>query len=259
MRGSRMPGAAEPLRRGRGRARARRSFDSLVAAAFDAHQRRLTGRGRLLGPNAGCRRCGSLPRSQGQGARPAECLAARGPRGRPCRRRGSPGGSEPPASSRQTWPPQPALTRPDAWRRRAPVSSRSLWATPISWCFRDDRARKTTGSLQTYRQHDDQELVGAAAAHGCRRGAHRRRLAAGGGSLSRRHPGGGRHGVGRRSGDRGGHDCLLCLALDGRGARTGPTSLVPSRRRRLLPVGLSQPCSPGRGCGRRPPRGPPRA
>ncbi len=27
-------------------------FDSLVAAAFDAHQRRLTGRGRLLGPNA---------------------------------------------------------------------------------------------------------------------------------------------------------------------------------------------------------------
>ena len=111
-------------------------LDRRVAAAFDAHQRRTTERGRLLGPDAAARRRrGARPARRGDG-RPAQPLATGRPRSPAWRRSGSAAGSAPRASSRPGWPPRPASTRAAAWRRREPDSLRSRSTTPTCWSCR---------------------------------------------------------------------------------------------------------------------------
>ena len=58
-------------------------LDRRVAAAFDAHQRRATERGRLLGPDAVARRRRRVQPTGGRGPRPAQPLATRRLAGRP--------------------------------------------------------------------------------------------------------------------------------------------------------------------------------
>ena len=88
-------------------------LDSRVAAAFDAHQRRATEGGRLLGPDAVAVAVEAVRPAGGRGPRPAQPLATRRPRRPTWRRSGSPGGWVPRASSRSSWPP-----RPSAYARR---------------------------------------------------------------------------------------------------------------------------------------------
>ena len=91
-------------------------LDARVAAAFDAHQRRTTERGRLLGPDA------VAVAVEAFGRLGAEVLVRPSPwrlgaaRGRPGGASGSPGGWAPRASSRPSWPPRPAPTHADVWR-----------------------------------------------------------------------------------------------------------------------------------------------
>ena len=61
-------------------------LDARVAAAFDAHQRRATRRGRLLGPDAVEAAADGVPPARRRGHRPAEPVAARRRRGGPGRR-----------------------------------------------------------------------------------------------------------------------------------------------------------------------------
>ena len=105
-------------------------LDAGVAAAFDAHQRRTTERGRLLGPDAVAVAVAGVRPTRGRGPRPAQPLATRR-RSRPTwRRSGSPGGWAPRASSRSSWPPRPTPTHADVWRRQQPGDSPSPWTTP---------------------------------------------------------------------------------------------------------------------------------
>ena len=88
-------------------------LDARVAAAFDAHQRRATEGGRLLGPDAVARR--RRGSSAGWGPRSSSGPAPGGsaPSQADWRRSGSPAGWVPRASSRSSWPP-----RPSAYARR---------------------------------------------------------------------------------------------------------------------------------------------
>ena len=94
-------------------------LDAGVAAAFNAHQRRTTERGRLLGPDA------VAVAVEGSADWAAEVLVRPSPwrlgacRGRPGSASGSPAGWAPRASSSPSWPPRPAPTHADVWRRQA--------------------------------------------------------------------------------------------------------------------------------------------
>ncbi len=98
-------------------------LDSRVAAAFDAHQRRMTERGRLLGPDAAAAAVEGFRRRGRRGARPADPVAAR-------RRRGRPGcgvahrlGRRRVRAGLPTSLPRPARMHVGAWQRRERVSS----------------------------------------------------------------------------------------------------------------------------------------
>ena len=139
LRRSGMSRAAGAVGRRAGRAGPADPLDARVAAAFDAHQRRMTADGRLLGPDAVGGRRGRVP-------------PARGPR---CASGPAPGGSaraeaalaaewlaagSPPRSSRtRSSPPRPQPTRADGWPRREPGGSPSPSATPTCWWCRDER------------------------------------------------------------------------------------------------------------------------
>ena len=115
-------------------------LDGRVAAAFDAHQRRMTTGGRLLGPDAveaaaeHFRRLGAdvlvRPSAWRLGADDADLTAEwfTGWLGAAC-------------ESRSTWPPKSMRTPAGVWRRRAPGNSPSPSTTPTCWCCRDDRVR----------------------------------------------------------------------------------------------------------------------
>ena len=105
-------------------------LDRRVAAAFDDHQRRVTGRGRLLGPDAVALAVEEFSRLGAEVLIRAQPLAARRLGTPTWRRSGSAGGWAPRASSRSSWLPRPTATRAVVWRRRAPASSRSPWTTP---------------------------------------------------------------------------------------------------------------------------------
>ena len=159
-------------------------LDSRVAAAFDAHQRRMTAAGRLLGPDAvaaaveGFRRRGprwSSGRAPGGSAPPRPTW----------RRSGSPGGSAPRASRRPSWPPKPSL-------RTAPADAGASRAAR-----RHGRPRRPPGAAVTARIAGD---VGVARAGGRRRDARRRGLAPGHRAVPRRCRRGGRRGAAAAAG-----------------------------------------------------------
>ena len=116
-------------------------LDSRVAAAFDAHQRRMTARGRLLGPDAvaaaveGFRRLGAevlvRPSPWRLGAAEAGLAAEwlTGWVGAACEQ-------EPGLAADAD-----ALSHAGVWRRREPAGSPSPSATPTCWCCRDDGDR----------------------------------------------------------------------------------------------------------------------
>ena len=93
-------------------------LDRRVAAAFDAHQRRATERGRLLGPDAVAFAVERVRPAGRRGARPAQPVATRRLAGRPgggvvhrvggCRVR----------AAAPSWPPRPRSIRADVWRRQ---------------------------------------------------------------------------------------------------------------------------------------------
>ncbi len=98
-------------------------LDTRMAAAFNAHQRRTTTAGRLLGPDAVAAAVETL-RATG-----AEVLVRPSPWRLDAAHAdltpsGSPGGSAPPASRSPRWPPRPAPTSSGAWRRRPSGISR---------------------------------------------------------------------------------------------------------------------------------------
>ncbi len=88
-------------------------LDRRVAAAFDAHQRRATERGRLLGPDAVARRRRASSADWAPRCSSGPAPGDSAPRRPTWRRSGSPGGWVPRASSRPSWPP-----RLDVYTRR---------------------------------------------------------------------------------------------------------------------------------------------
>ena len=169
-------------------------LDARVAAAFDAHQRRTTASGRLLGPDAVAAAAERVPPARGRGPRPAQPLAARRAPSPTWRRSGSAAGSAPRASRRPSWPPRPPPTRAGVWRRREPDGSPSPSTTPTCWCCRDDRRPAGAAPAPGH--------VDAARHRGRRRDARRRRLAPRHGPVPRRRPRGRRPGAGGRGGHR---------------------------------------------------------
>ena len=116
-----MPTAADALGLGHVEITPADPLDRRVAEAFDAHQRRATERGRLLGPNAVAFAVEEF-RHLG-----AEVLVRAspwrlGPRTPTWPRSGSPDGWVPRASSSPDSPPMPMSTYGDVWRRPEPDS-----------------------------------------------------------------------------------------------------------------------------------------
>jgi hypothetical protein len=181
-------------------------LDSRVAAAFDAHQRRMTAAGRLLGPDAAgaavseFRRAGAevvVRPSPGGSARPGR------PGRRVARRLGRCRGEQEVELAAELEPyVERRLTQARAWHR-----STSPSATPTSWCCRDDQ--------------DHSGYVGLVARRRRRRDACRRRVAPGCGPVPRRRPRGRRRGTGGSRGHRRRDHDLLCVAVDDRGAWPG--------------------------------------
>ena len=114
-------------------------LDRRVAAAFDAHQRRATERGRLLGPDAVALAAEEFGRLGAEVLVRPEPLATRRRAQPTWRPSGSPGGWVRHASRRSSWPPRPTATRAGVWRRQQPDSSRSPWTTPTCWSCHDER------------------------------------------------------------------------------------------------------------------------
>ena len=126
-------------------------LDRRVAAAFDAHQRRATERGRLLGPDA------VALAVQEFGRLGAEVFV----RPSPWRLGASEAGLAaewfigwvgPPASSSPSWPPRPMTIDAGGWRRQRSAGSLSGSTTPTCWPC-PDRVSSC--------RHRDVERVGA--------------------------------------------------------------------------------------------------
>ena len=127
-------------------------LDARVAAAFDAHQRRMTAGGRLLGPDAVAAAADALPPAAGPMSSSGPAPGGSAPPTPTWRRSGSAAGSVPPASRRPSWPPRSTPTLAGVWRRREPGGSQSPSTTPTCWCCRDDRDRNQPGwRSRTYR------------------------------------------------------------------------------------------------------------
>ena len=114
-------------------------LDARVAAAFDAHQRRMTANGRLLGPDAVAAAADGFRRRGADGARPAQPLAAR-------RRRVRPGGGVADGlagsrvrAGRGAGRRRRCVRTPAAGAGASRTSSPSPSATPTCWWCRDDR------------------------------------------------------------------------------------------------------------------------
>ena len=111
-------------------------LDASVAAAFDAHQRRVTGPAACSAPT----RSRSPKRSSAGWAPMSSSVPALGgcvPLRPTLRRSGSPAGSAPRASRRPSWPPKPEPTRSAGWPRPGLGSSLSPSTTPTCWWCRD--------------------------------------------------------------------------------------------------------------------------
>ena len=107
-------------------------LDRRVAAAFDAHQRRVTERGRLLGPDAvavAVEQAGSIGGPRCSSARAPGAWAPRRPN---WPRSGSADGWVLPANRRLSLPPRSGRTPADVWHRRPRERSGSPSTTPTS-------------------------------------------------------------------------------------------------------------------------------
>ena len=122
-------------------------LDSRVAAAFDAHQRRVTPRGRLLGPDAVEAAVGvsdgSGPRSSSEPSPWRLGAAETRPRRRVVHRLGR----MPRASRSPHWPPMSISIDAAVWERRKRAASPSPLAMPTSWCCRE-KGRSSVGQLE---------------------------------------------------------------------------------------------------------------
>ncbi len=181
-------------------------LDSRVAAAFDAHQRRVTAGGRLLGPDAveaaveGFGRLGRdvlvRPSPWRLGCFQADLVAEwfAGWVGAACEQAGR--------ARRRDRPP----TRAGVWRRRRPDSSPSPWTTPTCWSCPEPIGRE-----------DEPDRVGVGPPRGRRCDARRPGLARGRGPVPRRRPHGRRPGARGSGRPRGADHRVLCLAVEDRG------------------------------------------
>ena len=117
-------------------------FDQSVTDAFNAHQRRTTSVGKLLGPTRSAPRSTASPgwASKSWSARARGGSAPVTPHSRP---RGSPAGWPGHASSDPICGPMLRRTRGDAWPRQPPATCLSSCTTRICWYGRNDsRSRR---------------------------------------------------------------------------------------------------------------------